>query len=448
MVRTAIVDDNLEKYLSAVSRDNNYAVGLILGQSCLGKDYIIHFAKTPPLQTDDDKKSGKSAEKPKKIEDFNNVWLADHARQATRMLPGGFYVLGIFVISPDDVLNPFNPKIKSLLHSVHIQLSSNKYLFGSPNTDKLVLHHSSKTQKYFCKSYDVTSHSVQPVDVKSQPKNWINIHCDFTLNKLYYLAKHQGELPLEKHIKVILDELSGILDTAVFLYDREFRDKDDSLETLGKKKNRNSRSSKNSHESGDGQKPLQVSIFQSMNSNSSTNSDVNILDSGGRFRLIGKVASKLWMQPKTTIAEASEAVKEDILRSLTSRLEMHWDSLIEEENSEDINSVHEPPRRVLIALPDSEIALSDYLFPGEGPQEAKVSLEELLDVKINGKLNITDVEGQADATDLDKYYKGALDSDKDDVSLKDKPDSNHLMYMGLVLSLLVLIVAVLFKVFM
>lgn len=64
--------------------------------------------------------------------------------------------------------------------------------------------------------------------------------------------------------KVILDELSGILDTAVFLYDREFRDKDDSLETLGKKKNRNSRSSKNSHESGDGQKPLQVSIFQSM----------------------------------------------------------------------------------------------------------------------------------------------------------------------------------------
>lgn len=32
MVRTAIVDDNLEKYLSAVSRDNNYAVGLILGQ--------------------------------------------------------------------------------------------------------------------------------------------------------------------------------------------------------------------------------------------------------------------------------------------------------------------------------------------------------------------------------------------------------------------------------
>lgn len=40
------------------------------------------------------------------------------------------------------------------------------------------------------------------------------------------------------------------------------------------------------------------------------------------------------MQPKTTIAEASEAVKEDILRSLTSRLEMHWDSLIEEENSE------------------------------------------------------------------------------------------------------------------
>lgn len=59
-----------------------------------------------------------------------------------------------------------------------------------------------------------------------------------------------------------------------------------------------------------------------------------------------------------------------------------------------INCVHEPPRRVLIELPNSNITLSDYLFPGEGPEDAKLSLEELLGIEIKGKLKIQDVEGQ------------------------------------------------------
>lgn len=59
-----------------------------------------------------------------------------------------------------------------------------------------------------------------------------------------------------------------------------------------------------------------------------------------------------------------------------------------------MNCVHEPPRRVLIELPNSNITLSDYLFPGEGPEDAKSSLEELLDIEIKGKLKIQDVEGQ------------------------------------------------------
>lgn len=61
----------------------------------------------------------------------------------------------------------------------------------------------------------------------------------------------------------------------------------------------------------------------------------------------------------------------------------------------DTNSVHEPPRRVLVSLPDSTIALSDYLFPGEGPQEAQISLQEMLDIKVNENDDIKDEEGQA-----------------------------------------------------
>jgi hypothetical protein len=61
----------------------------------------------------------------------------------------------------------------------------------------------------------------------------------------------------------------------------------------------------------------------------------------------------------------------------------------------DMNSVHEPPRRVLISLPNTNIAISDYLFPGEGPHDAKISLEEMLDIKIHNDADVVDAEGQA-----------------------------------------------------
>lgn len=61
----------------------------------------------------------------------------------------------------------------------------------------------------------------------------------------------------------------------------------------------------------------------------------------------------------------------------------------------DTNSIHEPPRRVLVTLPNSAVILSDYLFPGEGPQEAQISLRELLDIAVSEQDAIKDIEGQA-----------------------------------------------------
>lgn len=62
-------------------------------------------------------------------------------------------------------------------------------------------------------------------------------------------------------------------------------------------------------------------------------------------------------------------------------------------------TLHEPPRRVLIALPESKVTLSDYLFPGEGPQEALLSLQELLDLEVQESNVQKDIEFEAG-----KYY--------------------------------------------
>lgn len=58
-------------------------------------------------------------------------------------------------------------------------------------------------------------------------------------------------------------------------------------------------------------------------------------------------------------------------------------------------TLHEPPRRVLVSLPGSRVTLSDYLFPGEGPSEALISLQELLDLEVEESDVQKDLEVQA-----------------------------------------------------
>ncbi|CAH1118005.1 unnamed protein product [Phaedon cochleariae] len=440
MVRTAIIDEHLLSYLNRVAQQNTYAMGLILGQSCTGKDYVMHFAKTPPFHTENDKNLNEP-EKLKSLDQINENWMSDHARQTTRMLPGGMHVLGVFVISPDSSLNPFNPKVKAVLQRIHGQLETNTYLYGNSSSEKLVVHYDPKTQKCFCKAYDVTSHIIQPAEVKTVAKKWNSVQCDYGIDKIQYIRKFEVNYPLEKHINALMNEIHDNLAQSVFLFNGEYKEGDESIENVGKNDTRHTRSNKGRSDNIGDSKPVIVSIFQSKLSEGDDASEQDsIIETGGQLRLVGKVSSKLWLQPKLSIKEASDFIRQDIMRSLVSRLEMHWDSLTEEENSEDINCLHEPPRRVLIALPNSEVTLSDYLFPGEGPQDAKVSFEELLDIKINGKLTIQDVEGQAD---ISEYQNSTSESDSKEVLTKFSSETNKIMYLALVIALIVLVLALL-----
>lgn len=54
---------------------------------------------------------------------------------------------------------------------------------------------------------------------------------------------------------------------------------------------------------------------------------------------------------------------------------------------------NEPPRRVLV--PVGPLYLCDYLFPGETPAEALLSVRELLDLKITEADVVCDVETPA-----------------------------------------------------
>ncbi|KAF7279452.1 protein odr-4 homolog [Rhynchophorus ferrugineus] len=443
MARYAEGENYLLKYITEIPNDYKCAVGLILGQISSQKYHVIHFAKTPQFQDDENKKSGKPLETMKSISEVNDSWVADHARQTTRMLPGGLHVLGLFLVTDEDVLNPFHSKLRSLLTAINKILGQQNYLFGNNTNEKLILHYSGKNKRYQAKTYDVASLSVQPVDFKFIQKGskWMTFECEYEIDHIYYLNKNDSEGPLKKHIKVILDSINSKLNRGLILFDNDFKDVEDKIDNLYKKK-KTARGSSNKTVDHVENKPILVTILEETALHELPDT-IELINIGGQIRIVGQVVSKTWFNSKTSIGEVIQAVKEDIMRSLATRVDMHWDSLTEEELGEEINSVHEPPRRVLITLPECNVTISDYLFPGEGPEDVKASLEELLDIVSHGDLEVSDLEGQ---TDISQYYQDSTgEVESEDILPQIATDPNKFkFFLGLGTALLILFISIIF----
>ncbi|XP_076247256.1 protein odr-4 homolog [Calliopsis andreniformis] len=456
MGRTVFAEERLHTYLTSLAKPDEYTIGLILGQSTGQKDYIVHLAKTPPplcknvveeiLITSVTNSQQDTAESSiKTVKDIPESWVADHAIHVTRMLPGGMRVLGTFIVGPDDVINNNAnvQKLRSILTAIHKNLSHNKYLCGNNNEEHLILNLNSITQKYICKSVETTKTGMlKPAEWKFQTKatKWHQLETLVDFDRLFVIAADKDPETLKKQLQDILKNVSEIIESSLIVIEGEVRSPDDALEVINKSK-RDEKGCKN-NEKNDNDKSIQINLYTPCHGKSIT-SDVKITSCNASIRLVGQLVSRTFVHQKANVEEANVAVKQDIIRSLASRLEMHWDSLIEEENGspEENITLHEPPRRVLIALPESKVTLSDYLFPGEGPQEALLSLQELLDLEVQESNVQKDIEVQADPTEF--YCQSEIDVNPTDLGKELPGNQQTRIYIaGFSIAVLILIIAI------
>ncbi|XP_043472085.1 protein odr-4 homolog [Leptopilina heterotoma] len=460
MPRTIFANDDLLDYLTSLANPTGYTIGLILGQSCEQKDFVIHLARTSqPSKKDVIEESvlgsslnvsQESFTSIKSIKDIPGSWVADHAKHVTRMLPGGMWVLGIFTVGPEDVFttNASVEKLKAILSSVEKNLIANPHLYGNHEEESLLLHFNSLTKKYICKSMDAKNF-LKPVDWKFQSNStftkWHHLETLVDFDRVFPISRLKTPNPLKKQLQDILSETTNMINSSLVVIEGELRSDDAAVETIGKQLSKEKKTEKES--SGDNEsekKILQVGIYIPCQKNF----DMQTIECTGSMRLVGQLVSRTFVHQKATIEEAVNAVKQDILRSLASRLEMHWDSLIEEEDGspEETITLHEPPRRVLIQLPRNKVSLSDYLFPGEGTQESLLSLRELLDIKVQ-ECNINkDLELQVDPSEF--YCQSADTRTSDTASIQKNiigKKNIFLFITGFSFALLILIVAIIFN---
>lgn len=423
MGRTAYAEERLQAYLTSLTKPDEYVIGLILGQSTGQKDYVVHLAKTlPPISenvVEETLISSSSAATVgfdtnyiKTVKDIQESWVADHAKHVTRMLPGGMWILGIFVVGPDDVVNDNSntQKLRTIVNAIQKHLSCNKYLCGDNNEEKLILSLNTITKKYFCKSIDTGKGSVlKSVDWKFQarPTKWHQLETQVDFDRLFFIAADKDPATLKQQLQDILEDVSVTVESSIVVIDGKVRSPDETLEIVTKK--RKIEKVCKSGEKSSNEKAIQINLYIPCKS-SNTSSGITVTACTASIHLVGQLVSRTFVHQKANVEEASLAIRQDIIRSLASRLEMHWDSLIEEENGspEENITLHEPPRRVLIALPESKVSLSDYLFPGEGPLGAVFSLQELLDLEVHENNVQKDLEVQADPMDF--YLQTEIDA--------------------------------------
>ncbi|XP_039749143.1 protein odr-4 homolog [Pararge aegeria] len=445
MVRTVYTPEYCLQYLEQYASQENFVLGLILGQITEARENIIHLARTPEEKSSESSSEASYAsDKPESARNLLGVseaWVADHAKHVTRMLPGGIFVQGIFITSDEDIFEDPNyfSKVKSVLNYTYKALSGNQYMYANypHSNERLILHMSTNTKVLTCKSIEVgsgKSTAIKNVEWKfvAKPQQWQRLDCYYEFDDVYPVVVKKSGISVKHQFQQILESAHKTIESSVMFIDGELKDGSEALEQLIKKK-RPKNSAKSAQEIP---KSMHVSLFVPFEN--SLPETVEYLECDGSIHFSGVVSSSVFMYPKATVSETIAAVKQDIIRSLASRFTMHCDALIDDNLlPEEKVCFNEPPRRVLV--PVGSLYLCDYLFPGEAPAEALLSVKELLDLQITEADVVCDVETPADTSEFD-----ALDRDASSEELLATPlEASQFMYItGICFAMFVLIVSI------
>ncbi|KAJ1522868.1 hypothetical protein ONE63_002012 [Megalurothrips usitatus] len=396
MGKLAVADEHLWQYCKQFNPPKGYVAGLIVGQPSKATDYVVRLGRIPiPLSVL--KEHGK---KPSEVyglslAEINESWVSVHAVDVTKMLHGGMWVLGLFLIGQSD---PFEnqqncSRLRTILRHMRTELKKIPLLYGdSPSSEKIVLYMNPQKNLVACRSIDLDGSSMRPMDWKFQKNavSWTQIDSILDVQHVVHLKKEDSSKQIRNELKMLLDGISKQVQESVCTLSNQLLGPDELVENIFKKQK--GKSGKKTKGGGDDEpnKNVIANLYMPLTGESSVKSPsgVEVNNGYGIFYFVGGPVSRVFVNQKATVEEACQAVKQDIIRSIYVRLNMHSDSLVEDDDSGSRETFHEPPRRVMIKLPATNVSVSDYLYPGEGPEDALNSFQELFDLK----LEIDDVE--------------------------------------------------------
>uniref|UniRef100_A0AAG5D5X2 Odorant response protein ODR-4 n=1 Tax=Anopheles atroparvus TaxID=41427 RepID=A0AAG5D5X2_ANOAO len=375
MGRSVLCESFVEEYLRNLSRKAGICIGLLIGQpSAGGKDYIVHANRI--------KHDNGQVDEVTDLLEVNVGQVSQHALVETRMLPGGMYVLGIFVIHTKNVFEDqaMLQRIKLILLNMKATFDANPLLMGSCDElekgEKLVLHYSSTGKQYSCKTVSLASDNptVRPCDWKfgEGVTSWHLLRTYFEIDDVWRLQRKKGtdQYDTEANLTECAQQLSDQLADAKILFDGAPKLSEDTVEGTLTLKNENT---------------FLVHIYLPSDAEFQ-NEQTSIERYNGALKFDGIISSEVYVQSRCTFGEVERFIKTDIVRSLMSRVQIHCDALVQTENTPlDKLTLNELPRRIYFPLRSKgagsfPVQFSDYLFPEEGKETAPSQISNVLDI--------------------------------------------------------------------
>lgn len=200
---------------------------------------IVHLAKTPHA----DKKSEEPQELTN-VADIDSCQVAEHALNALRMIVGGFQILGLFVVSENNVMsdNGALHKLKTVLMDIKSTLDSNGLLYANTDEldkdDKLLLNYISGHKNFICKTISTDPSkaiAASPVDWKfAKGTDWQQFETYYEIDTFFSLPHANNHFDTEKNVMATIDVIAGNLDQSLLFFNGEPLEKELTLEKFNK----------------------------------------------------------------------------------------------------------------------------------------------------------------------------------------------------------------------
>ncbi|XP_059987519.1 protein odr-4 homolog isoform X2 [Lagenorhynchus albirostris] len=379
MGRTYIVEETVGQYLSNISLQGKaFVSGLLIGQCSSQKDYVILATRTPPKEEQDESSKHSKA----KLDNLDEEWATEHANQVSRMLPGGLFVLGVFIITTLEMGNEFQNTLHRLVFAVEKSMNK-KRLWNFTDeevSERVTLHFCSSTKKTFCRTYDIHNpkSSAKPADWKYQnglSASWLSLECTVYINIHVPLSTTSVSYTLEKNTKNGLIHWAKQIENSIYLINGQVKDEDcDLLE--GQKKSSRGNTQAINHS-------FDVRVLTQLLLNSDHRSTATVQICSGSVNLKGAVKCRAYIHSnKPKVKDAVQAMKRDILNTVADRCEILFEDLLLNEIPEKKDSekeFHILPHRVFVPIPGSTVMLCDYKFGDESAEEIRDHFIEMLD---------------------------------------------------------------------
>uniref|UniRef100_A0A3Q2VXF5 Protein odr-4 homolog n=1 Tax=Haplochromis burtoni TaxID=8153 RepID=A0A3Q2VXF5_HAPBU len=351
MGRGYIVQDDVEGYLSKLCEQKADPVtGLLIGQSSTQRDFVVMAIRTP--QKEESAAAARNS--------VDKEWVTEHARQVSRMLPGGLSVVGVFIITNADAKDALTT-LRQLLFAVE-NLISSEHLWDPADddvTDCVTLHINPKTRKTVCRTFDIKDPKsvAKPADWKYQSglcSSWATVSCSLNVDMLLPLPNNRTSTGnMEECLKEGLKAWAHQIESGLCLIDGKRLPEDSEL-TVGQVEN----------------KRLTDVIEQC----------------GGSVSVTGAIHSRAYLhsnKPKARLAE-----KRDVVSTVATRVQMMLEELLASDQ-ESKGSCRDKQQKGLFCLPhrifcplkvSGPLCVCDYQFSDEGLSEVTERLKEMLDI--------------------------------------------------------------------